>query len=92
MSDARFRVMPQVSARTLGDELVLLNLDSGVYFGLDRVGMRIFNLIGDGRSVSEICDQLSAEFEADRATIENDAAALVRDMVAHRLIEPCAQP
>lgn len=91
MTDARFKIPPQVSARALGDEMVLLDLAGGVYFGLDSVGMRIFELIGDGRSMAEICDRLFAEFESDRATIEADAAALIRDMVAHRLIEPCAQ-
>lgn len=32
----------QVLARRVGEEIVILNLESGVYFGLDPVGARIW--------------------------------------------------
>ena len=39
----------QVMARTVGDETVILDLASGTYYGLDPIGARIWQLMGEGR-------------------------------------------
>ena len=43
--DARLQISEQVVTRRVGDETVLLNLESGIYFGLDPVGSRFFELL-----------------------------------------------
>ena len=65
MSSARppFRIPEHVLSRELDDEMVLLNLDSGEYFGLNDTGTRIWELLADGRSREEVIDCLTDEFE-----------------------------
>ncbi len=43
--DAAFRIPDEVIFRELDGEAVILNLDTGIYFGLDAVGTRIWRLI-----------------------------------------------
>ena len=50
--DTRLSVPPQVMSRLVGDETVLLDLESGMYFGLDGVGQRIWKAIGEGLSLA----------------------------------------
>ena len=50
--NSQFVVPPQVLARVVGEETVLLHLDSGTYFGLDPVGTRAWQLIQAGKSLS----------------------------------------
>ncbi len=45
----------------LDKEAVILNMKSGVYFGLDAVGIRIVNLIRKPMAVKEIRDIIMKE-------------------------------
>ena len=51
--DAKLFVPPHVISRRVGDEAVLLNLESGIYFGLDGVGKRIWDSLNEGLTVRE---------------------------------------
>jgi len=50
-------------AAQVGDELVMMSVDSGVYIGLNDIGARVWDLIETPRDLSEICSTLSDEFE-----------------------------
>ncbi|MBN1400973.1 MAG: PqqD family peptide modification chaperone, partial [Anaerolineae bacterium] len=47
-ADARAEISPGTLFRELDGEAVLLNLESGHYYGLDEVGTRILSLLVDG--------------------------------------------
>lgn len=49
----------------LDDELVLLNLETGIYFGLNPVGARIWALLSDGADEEAILGALQSEYDAD---------------------------
>jgi len=51
--DTKLSIPPQVMSRLVGDETVLLDLSSGIYFGLDGVGKRIWESVADGLSLGE---------------------------------------
>ena len=76
----------QVMARQVGTETVILDLASGTYFGLDPVGARIWALMGEGKTLSQVCDSMQAEFNVARENIERDVLDLVRQLHAQQLI------
>jgi len=83
----RFTVSKDVVTREVGGELVLLDLNSGQYFGLDAVGCRIWELLAQApRNLSELCDQIEREFDAPRDRIEADIIALARQLQDQELI------
>ena len=82
----RVVVKPNVIFRALGNEAVILNLDSGVYFGLNEVGTRVWQLLEE-RNVQQACERLRGEFEAPAERIERDVLTLVDAMVAKGLVE-----
>ena len=84
--NSQFVVPPQVRARTVGEETVLLHLDSGTYFGLDPVGTRAWQLIKTGKSLNEACDAIIEEFDVSRQVLEQDVLALARDLVDKKLV------
>ena len=73
-------------ARQVGEETVILDLASGNYFGLDPVGARIWQLIGDGKSLGEVRKLLLAEYEVSRDQLEGDLERLVGDLLARGLV------
>lgn len=76
-----------VVAREVGGEQVLLHLGSGIYFGLNAVGGRLWQLLeAGGCSLGQLVDAIEAEFDAPRATIEADLQAVVADLLANELV------
>ena len=73
-------------ARQVGDETVLLDLASGNYYGLDPVGARIWQLLGEGKTLVEVCDALVAEYDVPRSTLESDVERLVGELGAKGLL------
>lgn len=83
----QFTVSEDVVVREVSGELVLLDLNSGQYFGLDAVGARIWELLVDGlRDLNAICDQIENEFDAPRERIEADLIALATQLQEQALI------
>lgn len=76
---------PEVISRLVGDEVVLLDLAKGTYFGLDPVGSRIWQLAESGKSLSEICDALLLEYDVAREQLECDTLALASELIAKNL-------
>ena len=84
---SRIRILPDVLCRELDGELVLLELRRGIYYGLDAVGMRVWQLLGDERPLDEIVACLMAEYEVDAAEAAADVQALVGTLCDHGLVE-----
>ncbi len=83
----RFTVSDDVVTREVSGELVLMDLNSGQYFGLDAVGGRIWELLSESpHQLSELCDKIESEFDAPRDRIESDLIALATQLRDQELI------
>ena len=76
----------QVSS-DLGEEVAILDLKNGVYYGLDAVSARIWTLIQEPKAVNEIRDVLLDEYEVEPEHCERDLLALLEKLVAENLVE-----
>ena len=71
----------------LGGEAAILQLGSGIYYGLNPVGARVWALLQQPCPVREIRDALVSEYEVDGARCEHDLLVLLHALAAERLIE-----
>jgi hypothetical protein len=67
-------------------EFVILNLKDGVYYGLEEVGARVWELLQSPVTVRAICDAISAEYDVASARCERDTRSLVDDLVSRGLV------
>ena len=75
-------------AREVAGELVLLQLESGTYFGLNAVGSRIWALLEEtDQSVASLCNTIIDEFSAPRDVVEADILALAESLLDQGLVE-----
>jgi hypothetical protein len=70
----------------LDGEAVLLDLESGEYFGLNDVGTRFWELASKGSSYGEARDALLGEFDVDRPTLEADLDQLIATLIQRKLV------
>jgi len=71
----------------LGEESAILNLKNTVYYGLNSVGARVWELLQQPKSVGEIRDTLLEEFEVEAERCERDLLDLLEKMRSEGLIE-----
>ncbi len=71
----------------LAGEGAILDFKSGIYYGLDEVGARIWKLIAEPRIVGEICDTILAEYDVEAEVCERDVIALLGELAAKGLVE-----
>jgi hypothetical protein len=71
----------------LGDEVVILHLDAGSYYGLDQVGVFFWNLIQEPRKVSDIRDAILEEYEVELEDCERDLLDLLAELADNQLID-----
>ena len=71
----------------LQDEEIILDLKSGVYFGLDSMGTRLWALIQEPILVRDVCEVILDEYEVDREECERDLCAFFREMAVNGLVE-----
>jgi len=76
----------QVSSR-VGEEMVILDLDSSLYYSLDPVGARIFELVQQPTPLDAVLDAMFAEFDVDAQTARTDLLALVDTLITQKLVE-----
>ena len=85
-TDRRLGVNPAVVAAELDGETVLLDVESGVYFGLDEVGSAIWQLLEEGLSADEITVRLIREYEVEAEVLRQDLAAFLALLDRHGLL------
>lgn len=83
----RVTVPADILTRELEGETVLLNLDSGSYFGLDDVGTRMWMKLATSESIQAAYDILLAEYDVDAVMLRRDLHNLIEKLVEHGLLE-----
>ena len=81
------RINDDAVFRELDGESIVLNLQTGTYFGLDEVGTRVWQLIEQYGALHAVRDALVAEFEVEPETAGRDLAQLVSDLADRGLVD-----
>lgn len=71
----------------LQDEVVILNMKNGVYYGLDQVGAKIWQWIRTPIMVNTVRERLLQTYDVDPDRCEHDLLGLLRQLADEELIE-----
>jgi hypothetical protein len=80
-------VADAVVSRELDGETVLLNLDTGIYFGLDAVGSDMWRAIQSSASLRDAISAVQAQYDVDPAVLRDDLLRLANQMLAKGLLQ-----
>ena len=82
----RLTVAPDVLFRLVGDEGVLLNLNTTLYLGLNPVGTRMWNTLTSASSIQAAYDALLGEYEVEPAQLRADLEEFIQRLLGQKLI------
>ena len=71
----------------MGDQIIVADMRSGRYLGLDGVGARVWDLIAKRATRHDMVDVVHAEYEVSGDLLAQDVELLLRDLLKRRLIE-----
>lgn len=71
----------------LEGETAMLNMEDGVYYGLNNVGASVWNHIQKVRSVQEVVDKILEEYEVKPDQCQEDIVQLLEELLEKGLIK-----
>lgn len=89
MFSGKVEIGEDVLFQQLQGEVVLLNMASQRYYGLDRVGARMWELLLESGNVDAVTDRLLETYDTDRLTLRSDLESLVGELVGAGLLRAC---
>ncbi len=85
--NSKVRPLRELVSSRVGDELVLLNLKTGIYFGLNPTGTLIWEHLNPDKSLAATRDLVVAEYAVEPEACERDLLGLVRHLAEQGLVE-----
>lgn len=85
-SNAPVTIPKYVLSESLNDETVVLDMSSGIYFGLSPVASRFWKLLGEGATREHIEAVLLDEFDVEPAILSADLDTLLMELEGKKLI------
>jgi hypothetical protein len=83
----RFRInSPYIIHETIDLETVIVNLDTGNYYSLDKIGVEIWTSIEKHIPLHEIIEDISRRYEGNGTLIEQAVIQLVNELNQENLI------
>ena len=76
-----------VFAQEVDGEMVLLDMESENYFGLDEVGTSIWQAMQEKETLQEVFEALLEQYEVEEEMLENDLLEFVGKLVKSGLVK-----
>jgi hypothetical protein len=70
----------------IDNDKVMMHVDSGLYFGLDAVAARVWELLEQPLSINELVDSLTQEFDVEADQCRSDIESFITKLQENKLI------
>lgn len=75
-----------VLARSVGNETVLLDLESGIYYTLNSVAATVWSALERGQTPEQAVALVVDRYDVDEATATADVQELLQDLLDNNLV------
>ncbi len=89
-ADCKISRNQQLLSTEVGGELVLMSIEAGKYYGLNKIASDIWKRIGTEAEVQALCDDVVASYQGQPETITSDVLQLLTQMQHHGLLQVSA--
>jgi hypothetical protein len=82
----RYGPSPAVAAEVIDGEAVIINLDTGVYHSMDRIGAEVWESLAAGRSAAEVVTALSVATGVSTDIASADVERVLESLLGEGLL------
>ena len=77
---------PQIISSKMDNEVVMMSVEKGNYYGLNQVGSEIWEKLNEPLTVTDLCSKLLIEYNVEREQCERDVMPYLEKLVEEGLI------
>lgn len=81
---------PELISSSLNRDVVMMDAESGTYYGLNETAGLIWQFLGDARPVAEVVAQLVEAYDVEPTRCEQEVLEVLEDLRARGLIRVVA--
>jgi len=85
--DSRIVLSKDQASCDLAGELAVVNLKSGVYYGLDPMGTRIWTLLREPLTFAALCRSVIQDYDVEGPRLESDMREFLSELADQGLVE-----
>jgi hypothetical protein len=78
---------PDVIAAEADQDLVMVSIVNGAYYGVSDVAREIWEAIEHPRKISDLIDDLTARYNVDRSSCEEQTLSFLESLMTERLLQ-----
>ena len=82
----KYKLHNDVLLTDVDDEMVLLDMRSGQYYGLNTVGSEVLKLINEGKSLDDAKTEICQRYQIDKQTAHDDISELITELKQQNLL------
>lgn len=82
---------PDLLVSSMDEEVVMMDISAGQYYGMNAVGSRIWALLETPQSIRTLCDQLLLEFEVEPKACENEVKDFLKQLFDKKVVQTVEQ-
>jgi hypothetical protein len=86
MLNVQYQIHPEAFSTEADNQVVILQYETGTYFTLNEVGMKIWKLLEQGKTLQEILDELLREYDVRQEQLRQDLLNVVNQLKERGLI------
>lgn len=77
----------EVVGADVADDAILLDIDSGYFFQLNRTGARIWAFVESPQTLGALCEHMAGSFRVDAAECRRDVTEFVADLLERGVLK-----
>jgi hypothetical protein len=81
-----YKIAEDVLSKSVNDEEVIVNLNTGTYFGLNPTGTVIWNHLKKGSDPTVILNDLLEQFDSSEEELQQDMVQFVAHLQSQKLL------
>jgi hypothetical protein len=78
---------PEIIAAEAGEDLVMVSIANGFYYGVSDVAREIWERVEHPTKISDLIDYLGATYNIDRSSCEQQTLAFLENLQEERLLQ-----
>lgn len=88
MANKKYKAAGHVAWRRINQEVVVLDLNTSVYYSLNETGADMWELLAKSVPHDKVSREIAARYHEDEKRIEKDLEKLVKSLCGKKLLEP----
>lgn len=87
LKTTRFRRNEDIIASEVDNEIVMMDVSGGRYFGMDSVGAALWNCLDQPKDLNTLVDELCSKYDVSSHKCREDIKPFLQALLEKKLIE-----